>query len=260
MLRSHSAAPLAAILALALGGCVPVVVAGGLAAAGGAGYEAAQERGVDGSYDDYAIKTGIENTWTTTDPEMMKAFAVTVYNGDVLLTGDAPNPDLKRQAYDIASRTPGVRHIYDEIEIANLQDGWDNAQDAWITAQVRKDLVFERGVRSGNYTIETANRSVYLLGSARSQEELDKATYLARYVPGVRRVVSYVQIRSGMPFAQEQGPAPMPSGGYSGSGGGYNAGGYNGGGYNGGGNNGPSSYSPPSAPAGNSAPIQVQKL
>ncbi|HEX5318001.1 MAG TPA: BON domain-containing protein [Stellaceae bacterium] len=245
MLRIHSVLSLAfvAALPLALGGCPAVAVVGGLAAAGGAGYEAAQERGVDGSYDDYAVRAAIENAWNSADPNLTRSFAVTVYDGRALLTGNSPDEGLKRRAFELASRAPGVRRVYDEIEIGNQQGGWDTAQDAWITTQVRKDLVFEKGIRSGNYTIETSNRSVYLMGSARSQEELDKAAYLARYVPGVKRVVSYVEIRSGVPVANGPPPPAAPGGNY---GGGYNSG--------------PSDYTPPSSGGASSAPIQVQKL
>lgn len=252
MLRIDSALSFAIVLAapLALSGCVGALVVGGLAAAGGAGYTAASERGVNGSYDDYAIKAGIENALNTAG---LNAFDVTVYNGDALLTGDASDEGTKRRAFELASQVPGARHLYNEIEIANPQDGWDTAQDAWITTQLRKDLILEKGVRSDNYSIETANRSVYLMGSARSQEELDTAAYLARYVQGVKRVVSYVQIRSGVPVAQGPGsPPPLgPSGGYSSGPSGYD---------NGPSDSGPSGYTPPSAPAGNSSAIQVQKL
>ena len=50
------------ILALpfVLGGC-PAAIVGGIAAAGGAGYAANQERGADGSVEDLKIKTNIQN-------------------------------------------------------------------------------------------------------------------------------------------------------------------------------------------------------
>jgi hypothetical protein len=70
-------------------------------------------------------------------------------------------------------------------------------------------MILDPDIRSVNYTIDAENGSVYLIGSARSQDELDRATRVARYVPGVRRVVSYVEIRSGAPVAA--GPAaPLP--------------------------------------------------
>jgi osmotically-inducible protein OsmY len=233
--------PLAFVLALpmTLGGCVGALVVGGLAAAGGAGYEAAQERGVNGTIDDFAIKANIQQAWNQTDPRFDVTLTLTVYQGQVLLTGDAADPAMKRRAAEIAGRVPGVRRVFDNIEVANTSDAWDAAQDAWISTQVRSDLLLEDGVRSENYEIETANRSVYLMGSARSQTELDKATYLARYVPGVRRVVSYVEIRSGVPVASEQGPQAYPGSGPASADG----------------------YPPPtSPPPGPSAPIQVQKL
>ena len=61
-------------------------------------------------------------------------------------------------------------------------------------------------VRSGNFTIDTSNGSVYLIGSARTQAELELASRIARYIPGVKRVVSYVELRSGAPVAA--GPPP----------------------------------------------------
>ena len=208
MTRLHSVVALATalVLPIALGGCAGVLVVGGLAAAGGAGYEASNERGVQGSYDDFSIKTNIETAWIREDPAYQGAFSATVYNGQALLTGSAPNPEMKRRAFELASGVPGVKGVYDEIETGTA-DTWDGAKDAWITARLRSDLILERDIRSINYTIETANQSIYLMGSARSQTELDKATYLARYVPGVKRVVSYVELRSGVPAAEQRPPA-----------------------------------------------------
>ena len=67
---------IASILALpvALGGC-PVAIVGGLAAAGGAGYAANQERGVSrDAFDDLTIKTNIQNAWLQVNPLMQRDF------------------------------------------------------------------------------------------------------------------------------------------------------------------------------------------
>ena len=135
---------------------------------------------------------------------------------------------MKAEANRVVSAVPGVRALYDEIEVAPAEGAWDDAQDAWITTRVRSELVLDPDVRSVNYTVDTENGSVYLIGSARSQYELDRAARIARYVPGVKRVVSYVEIRSGAPVAA--GTAAPPANPRT---------------------------SGPSAPA---APIEVQKL
>lgn len=196
---------------LALGGC-PVAIVGGLAAAGGAGYAANQERGVNGTFDDVGIKMNIENAWLQTNPLMQRDFDITVYEGRTLLTGISPNPEMKAQAKQIAAQIPGVRTVYDEIEVAPPEGAWQSMKDTWISAQLRSNLAFTGDVRSVNYTFETVNGSVYLIGSARSQAELDKVTDAARNVPNVKRVVSYVDIRPGQPVAAQAAmPAPASS-------------------------------------------------
>jgi osmotically-inducible protein OsmY len=213
-LRSFFFLVFALTLPIALGGC-PVAIVGGLAAAGGAGYAANQERGVTGTVDDMTIKTNIESAWLQTNPSIQRDFTITVYEGRVLLTGKSPNPQLKAQAKEVASQVPGVRMIYDEIEVAPGESAWQSVKDTWISSQLRSNLVFASEVRSVNYTIETVDGSVYLIGSARSQAELDRVTDAARSVPYVKRVVSYVEIRPGAPVAAQPERPPSSARGHS---------------------------------------------
>jgi osmotically-inducible protein OsmY len=220
------------LLAPCLGGCA-VAVVGGVAAAGGAGYEAAQERGVNGTYDDMNLTATINNQLNN----QYGNITTTAYAGKVLLTGSSPTPQAKAQADQIARQTPGVKALYDEIQVGQNEDAGGLANDAWISTRVRSDLVFDSDIRSNNYTIETDRGSVYLMGSARSQAELDEATQHARYVPGVQRVVSYVDVRYGEPYGTppataQAAPPPMAASG------------------------GVSAYAPPSP----NSSIQVQKL
>ena len=204
--RSIISVVLMLLLPIALGGC-PLAIVGGLGAAGGAGYAANDERGVHGSVDDFAIKSNIQKAWTQANP-LLQTLDISVYEGRVLLTGAAATPEAKLQAAEIARQVPGVRVVYDEIEAAPPETAWADAQDAWISSRLRTELAFTPDIRSGNFTIETVNGSVYLIGSARSQAELDNATRVARNIPDVKRVVSYVEVRPGVPVAQQQ---PLPT-------------------------------------------------
>ena len=196
-------------LPIILGGC-PLAIVGGLGAAGGAGYAANDERGVHGSSDDFAIKSNIQKAWAQANP-LLETLNINVYEGRVLLTGAAPTPESKAQAAEIAGRVPGVRAVYDEIEMTTPETAWADAQDTWINSRLRTELAFNRDIRSVNYTIETVNGSVYLIGSARSQAELDTATNIARNITDVKRVVSYVEVRPGMPVAQQQPLSSPPA-------------------------------------------------
>lgn len=210
MSRFYWAALLAIVilLPLALGGCAGVLVVGGLGAAAGGGYAAAQERGVNGTIDDISLKNDVDRALLQTNPPVQEAVNTTVYDGRVLLTGRLASPEMRATAERAARATPGLRALYDEIEVASSDGLWDGAKDAWIATRVRSELILDPDVRSGNYTIQSENGSVYLIGSARSQFELDRAAQVARYVPGVKRVVSYVEVRSGVPVAA--GAAGLP--------------------------------------------------
>jgi osmotically-inducible protein OsmY len=41
-------------------------------------------------------------------------------------------------------------------------------------------MMLDTNIRSGNYTIDTSNGTVYLIGSARTQAELELANRIAR--------------------------------------------------------------------------------
>jgi osmotically-inducible protein OsmY len=114
---------------------------------------------------------------------------------------------MKTRAAQVANRVSGVKALYDNVEVAPPRITWDVTTDAWITARIRSELMLDPDIRSGNYTIDTENGSVYLIGSARSQAELERATRIARYIPGVKQVVSYVELRPGTPIAKQPKPS-----------------------------------------------------
>jgi osmotically-inducible protein OsmY len=217
MARLPSIVAIVAILGLpaATGGCVGVVV-GGMAAAAGGGYVVAQERGADGLASDFAVTTDIRQALARTDPRLDAALTVTVYDGRVLLTGQVPAPEMKMAAVQVVRANPRARAVYDEIEVAGNDTFWDDAKDTWIGTQVRSEMVLDPDIRSVNYMIQTENGSVYLIGMARTPRELERVTDIARHVRGVKRVVSYVEMRPGADMAAAtpvaSGPVPPPPG------------------------------------------------
>jgi osmotically-inducible protein OsmY len=188
-------------LPVLLSGCAGALVVGGLAAAGSGGYAAAQERGVSGAVSDFELQTDVEQAFVGAGPGLREGITTTVYQGRVLLTGRVATPGMKARAAQVGGRVAGVKALYDEVEVAPPGSTWDGAKDAWITARLRSEMMLDPEVRSANYTIDTSNGVVYLIGSARTPAELELATRIARYIPGVKRVVSYVELRSGAPVA-----------------------------------------------------------
>jgi len=194
--RSMLAAGAAIGLLALLPGCV-VMVAGAAGTAGG--YTAAQERSIGDNISDATIKSEITQSWDKYNFDMSRGLGCDIYEGRVLITGSVPNPEWRDEAVKRAWQVHGVKQVYNEVEIGPIALSGDDFNDGWITTRLRNELTWDTDIRSLNYTITTSDHVVYLIGSARTQSELDRVTGYARNIPNVRRVVSYVQMRTGAP-------------------------------------------------------------
>jgi len=184
-------------LAWALGACAPIVVGAGSTA----GASAAQERGFKGTMDDQAIRLDINDRWFKKDVALYSAINLQVQEGRVLLSGRVPDPQTRVNAVRLAWQAKGVREVINEIEVDDESSLGDSAQDSWIATKLRARLIADSDIRSLNYSIETVNGSVYLMGVAQNDAELQRVIAHARDISHVRRVVSYVRVKE----------APAPS-------------------------------------------------
>lgn len=184
-----------AIMAMAAAfvvGCTPVELAVGAGAA--TGVAASQERGIVASAKDTAISFQIQELWFRTDHVMFGKLSTSVSEGRALVTGKVQDPEMRVEAIKLAWQVEGVKEIINEIEVVNSGSIADSARDFWITTQLRGQITFDKDIRSINYSIDTVNGTVYLMGIARDQAELDRVTNHARNLSYVKRVVSYVRV------------------------------------------------------------------
>ena len=153
-------------LPLTLGGCAGAMLVGALAGAAGGGYAAAQERGVDGAVSDLQIETKLESAFAAADPGLNEGITTTVYQGRVLLAGTVATPQMKASAAEIASHVSGIKALYDDVELAPRRAAWDAGKDAWITAQMRSELMLAPDIRSGIARARNPHRAVHPRGQA----------------------------------------------------------------------------------------------
>jgi len=194
----------------ALSGCI--LAAAGAGAAGG--YATfAQERSTSDQLKDTTIRALVSKSWDEYSPDMPHNLDATVYEGRVLITGRLANEQMRQEAVQRAWKVDGVKEVYDEIEVGPDTHFIDEARDTVISTRLKNDLVWDSQVKSINYTIKTEDGVVYIIGSARTRDEMDRVTGYARNIPNVRRVVSYVRVRPGDPSAVQagSGPASTPS-------------------------------------------------
>ncbi len=183
---------LAVVLAAVAGlsGCAGALIGGG-AAVGTAAYS---ERGVDGAARDIKIGTTINARYIDFSQDLAIKIGVEVYDGRVLLTGVAGSEQMRADAVRIAWTVGGVKDVLNEIQLAG-GGGMELARDSWITTQLKTKITFDKEILAVNYSIETVNRTIYLIGMAQSQAELDRVVAHARGIEYVKDVVSHVKIK-----------------------------------------------------------------
>ncbi len=187
---------------LLLSGCGAV----GLAAGAGAlvGTTASKEGGLQAGVGDAAIKAQINDLWFKHDVKMFSKLSMTIDQGRVLLTGVVQNPEDRVEAVRLAWQPKGVKQVINEIRVGESSSWGTIAKDEWITAELKTRLIANKGVQSINYNIETLQGSVYLMGVAQNQAELDRVIRIARAIKGVKEVISYVKL-TGEPISSAAG-------------------------------------------------------
>ncbi|MDF2765102.1 MAG: putative periplasmic or secreted lipoprotein [Rhodospirillales bacterium] len=184
----------AALAALALSACSATGMAVGAGAA--TAVAASEERGIGGAISDTAIETQVNALLLQHDFETFRKVAVKSYEGRVLLTGQVQTPQMRLDAVRLAWQAGGVKEIINEIEVTDKGGAEAYARDVWISTQLRTKLLLDKEIKSINYSVETVGATVYLMGFARSPDELARVEAHARNLAYVRRVVSYVRIAS----------------------------------------------------------------
>lgn len=179
-------------------------------AAAGVGLFAMQDRTIGEGIDDASASQEVKTRLMAADHSGFQEVDVEVAGGNLLLSGVAPSEGHRQMAETVARSVPTVHTIYNEVSVGPRSSFMRNASDEMITAQVRARLTASSSVRAINVNIETFNGNVYLMGTARTQMELQRAAEIASMTSGVQRVVSFMQVRQVVPsgYAQYQPPTP----------------------------------------------------
>lgn len=180
-------------LILAQVGCAAALIPAGIATTG---VITSQERPVSRNLGDKAIVAKINGLFVRYDINNILANVnVDVFDGRVLLTGTVPMQMYSDKAVEIAWKARGVKGVLNEIMVdANNES--TSVSDSWILGKIWTKLLAEKSVYSANYLVQVNHGTVYLLGVAQNEEELERVLYIASRTSGVGTVVNYVTLKS----------------------------------------------------------------
>ena len=177
---------IALLSTMVLTGCVPVVVAAGASASSVIIYDnrSFKQMSTDSHLSSEAKKI-IESDPTLKNDAHIN---VSVYNNLLLMTGQAPTPELREEAYTLLSPISGPKHIYNEVTIELPTSSKTRLRDSWITTKVKSAMLTKAGLKSTNIRVSTENGIVFLMGDV-SHTQADLAADVARRISGVKQVV-----------------------------------------------------------------------
>ena len=177
-----------------LSSCTPTGVV--LSAGATAGVAAYEERDIKGAAKDLGIRVEINNRWLSAGLELYNLVSLQVYEGRVLLTGHVPNNEMADRAVRLSWQPEYVREVINEIQVSRDIGIETFARDALINARLDSALLFAKNIQSINYSTRSVAGTIYLLGIAKNQEELDLVLQVARNIPDVKNVISHVLLNT----------------------------------------------------------------
>ena len=127
--------------------------------------------------------------------DLFAEISTDVYERVVLLTGTVKFAQNKQRATDLVRSVKGVKRIINELQVTSDYGIGPAANDLWIETKLKVLLLGTKDIRSINYRWRSVNGTVYLIGAARWQQEMNTVLDVIRRTDRVKRVVNHAWVR-----------------------------------------------------------------
>ena len=146
--------------------------------------------------DDTLMQKNLVARLTLTEKKYFLSIQAEVLDGRIFLTGRVDKPVEKIKITKLAWETKGVRSVKNAITIKGQSNFQSTAKDILITSQLRTALIFNKLIKSRNYTLETINKNIYIFGISMNDEEKNEVIKEAQKIYDVEEVISTIYLVS----------------------------------------------------------------
>jgi Predicted periplasmic or secreted lipoprotein len=115
-----------------------------------------------------------------------------VLDGRIFITGKVDNPEEKLKITKLAWEIEGARSVKNDLKIKEEFNFKQSAKDVLITSQLRTALIFNKKIKSANYSVDTYKKKIYIYGIAESKEEQSLVLEEAKQILDVEDVISSI--------------------------------------------------------------------
>lgn len=112
----------------------------------------------------------------------------TSFNRRVLLTGEVPTEELRKQAEDAVRAIANVHDVANELQVAGPSSLASRGNDALVTSNVKARMINNPRFSVNHVKVVTEAGTVFLMGLV-TADEAEAAVDIARTTSGVSRVV-----------------------------------------------------------------------
>ena len=142
--------------------------------------------------DDTIMQKNLIARLALTEKKYLLSLQVEVLDGRIFLAGKVDNPEEKIKVTKLAWETKGVRSVSNAISIKGESSFRSTAKDILITSQLRSALIFNKQIKSANYSIDTYKKKIYIYGIAETKEEKSLVIEEAKQILDVEDVISSI--------------------------------------------------------------------
>ena len=146
--------------------------------------------------DDTIMQKNLIARLTLLEKKYFMSIQVEVLDGRIFVTGKVDKPEEKIKITKLAWETKGVRSVHNAIEIKGQTSFRGTAGDILITSQLRTALIFNKKIKSSNYTLETINKKIYIFGIALDEDEKQEVVNEANKIYGIKKVIPTIYLVS----------------------------------------------------------------
>jgi len=115
-----------------------------------------------------------------------------VLDGRIFITGKVDDPEEKLKITKLAWEIEGVRSVKNDLKIKEEFNFKQSAKDVLITSQLRTALIFNKEIKSSNYSIDTYKKKIYIYGIAETKNEESLVLEEAKQILDVEDVISSI--------------------------------------------------------------------
>tara|TARA_B100001123_G_scaffold183681_1_gene210326 strand:+ start:53 stop:646 length:594 start_codon:yes stop_codon:yes gene_type:complete len=149
-------------------------------------------RTVGTQIDDGIMDKNLDAKLLLMNKNYLLSISTQVLDGRIFITGKVDDPEEKLKITKLAWEIEGTRSVKNDLKIKEKFNFKQSAKDVLITSQLRTALIFNKKIKSANYSIDTYKKKIYIYGISETQEEQSLVIEEAKQILDVVDVISSI--------------------------------------------------------------------